>query len=141
MYDVEIYLKHFKDSGFLSNADHILFMWNTDGVPFFKSLQISIQSIFLVINNLQPSLRYKSEKIVFAGIWYGTRKPETTLFLEALYREFEFMEKGILGKGNLIFVVQTVVRIILGWLIGKILMIILSFRVVTSKTKNTNHQV
>ena len=42
MYDVEIYLKHFKDSGFLSNADHILFMWNTDGVPFFKSLQISI---------------------------------------------------------------------------------------------------
>ena len=60
---------------------------------------------------------------------------------EALYGEFEFMEKGILGKGNLIFIVQTVVRIILGWSIGKILMIILSFRVVTSKTKNTNHQV
>ena len=94
-----------------------------------------------MINKLQPSLGYKSEKMVFAGIWHEIRKPETTLFLEALYREFEFMEKRVLGKGNLIFVVQAVVRIILGWSIGKILMIILSFSVVTSKTKNTNHQV
>ena len=34
--------------------------------------------------------------MVFAGIWYGTRKPEPTLFLEPLYREFEIMEKEIL---------------------------------------------
>ena len=96
IYDREIYLKDFKDNGFLSNKDNISFLWNTDGVPLFKSSKISIWSIFLVINELPPSLHYKSENMVFAGIWYGTRKPEPTLFLEPLYREFEIMKKGIL---------------------------------------------
>ena len=71
-------------------------MWNANGVPLFKSSKISIWSFFLVINELKPSLRYKSENMVFAGIWYGTRKPEPTLFLEPLYGEFEIMEKEIL---------------------------------------------
>ena len=49
-----------------------------------------------MINELQPSLCYESENIVFAGMWYGTKKPEPTLFLQPLYREFEITEKGIL---------------------------------------------
>ena len=49
-----------------------------------------------MINELQLNLRYKSENMLFAGIWYGTRKPEPNFFLEPLYREFEIMEKGIL---------------------------------------------
>ena len=97
IYDGEIYLKHFKDNGFLSNKDNISFLWNTDGVPLvFKSSKVYIWPLFLVITELEPSLWYKSENMVFAGIWYRTRKPEPTLFLEPLYREFEIMEKGIL---------------------------------------------
>ena len=49
------------------------------------------------------------------------------------------IEKEILGKSNFVLFVQAVWRIILGWSVGKI-MIILSFRVNTAKNKNTDHQ-
>ena len=42
-----------------------------------------------------------------------------------------------LGEGNLIFSDWIIIS---GWLVGKIL-IILSFRIATSKNKNTDHRV
>ena len=44
------------------------------------------------------------------------------------------------AKATYFFIVQAVRRIILGWSVGKIL-IILSFSVSTSKSKNIDHQV
>ena len=43
--------------------------------PFCGIQIISIWPIFLVTR-----LRYKSENMVFAGIWYGTRKPDQLYF-------------------------------------------------------------
>ena len=43
-----------------------------------------------------------------------------------------------LGEGNLIFSGWIIIS---GWLVGKILIIILSFRIATSKNKNTDHRV
>ena len=64
-----------EDNGLLSNPDNISFLWNTDGVPLFKSSKVSMWLIFLVINELNPKLRFKSENMIFARMWYGTVKP------------------------------------------------------------------
>ena len=95
IYDGLIYEKHFKNYGFLANPDNISFLWNTDGVPLFKSSKISIWPIFLIINELEPSLRFKSENIIFAGIWYSSKKPEAALFLEPLYKELKLLKEKI----------------------------------------------
>ena len=95
IYDGLVYEKHFKNYGFLANPDNISFFWNTDGVPLFKSSNISIWPIFLIINELEPSLRFKSENIIFAGIWYSSKKPEAALFLEPLYKELKLLKEGI----------------------------------------------
>ena len=71
IYDGYIYKKHFENDDFLSNIDSISFLWNTDGVPLLKSSKISIWPIFLVINELEPKYRCKSENMLFAGIWYS----------------------------------------------------------------------
>ena len=44
------------------------------------------------------------------------------------------------AKATYFFAVQTVERIISGWSVGKII-IILSFRISTSKNKNADHRV
>ena len=35
------------------------------------------------------------ENMLFAGLWYSSKKPEASLFLEPLYRELKILEKGI----------------------------------------------
>ena len=99
IYDGLIYQKHFNNYGFLANPDNILFLWNIDGVPLFNSSKISIWSIFLIINGLEPSIKFKSENIIFAGIWYSSKKPEASLFLEPIYKELKFLKEEI--KGNI----------------------------------------
>ena len=95
IYNGLIYEKHLKNYGFLANPDNISFLWNADGVPLFKSSKISIWPIFLVINELEPSLKFKSENIIFAGIRYSSKKPEAALFLEPLYKELKLLKEGI----------------------------------------------
>ena len=80
IYDGCIYKKHFENDGFLSNTDNISFLWNTDGIPLLKSSKISIWPIFLVINELESKHRYKSENMLFAGIWYSSKNPEASFF-------------------------------------------------------------
>ena len=80
IYDGCIYKKHFENDGFLSNTDNISFLWNTDGIPLFKSSKISIWPIFLVINELESKHRYKSENMLLAGIWYSSKNPEASFF-------------------------------------------------------------
>ena len=101
IYDGCIYKELFEDNGLLSNPDNISFLWNTDGVPLFKSSKVSIWPIFLVINELEPKFRFKSENMIFAGMWYGTMKPEPSIFLEPLYRELKTLENGVTLKVRL----------------------------------------
>ena len=93
-----IYEKHFEDDGFLSNTDNISFLSNTDGISLFKSSKISIWPIFLVINELESKHRYKSENMLFAGIWYSSKNPEASLFLEPLYKELKLLRNGVTVK-------------------------------------------
>ena len=44
IYNGKIYLKHFKDNGFLTDGQNISFsfLWNTDGAPLFNTSKISL---------------------------------------------------------------------------------------------------
>ena len=58
IYDGDIYKKHFDSGGQLADLNNISFVLNTDEVPIFKSSNISISPVFLVITELEPKLRY-----------------------------------------------------------------------------------
>ena len=81
----------------MPNTDNI-FLWNTDGVPSFKSSKMSIWPIFLVINELEPKRRSKSENVLFAGIWYSSKNPEASLFKEPFYTELKILRDGVTVK-------------------------------------------
>ena len=95
IYDGVIYMKNFMNHEVLSNPNNISLLWNTDGVPLFKSSKMSVWPIFFVTKELEPKLRFKSVNIIFAGMWYSTKKPDPSIFLEPLYRELKILEKDV----------------------------------------------
>ena len=90
IYDFSLY-KSF--SSFLKNPFNISFMWNTDGVPLFKSIKSSIWPVFYTINELPFKDRMKKENILISGLWYGETHPNMLLFLPPqleTFRELAF---------------------------------------------------
>lgn len=97
VYDGRVYQEQFS-SGFLSERSNISLMFNTDGIPVFKSSGYSFWPLYLVINELPYPMRciliinvhvycfYRiaNENVIFAGLWYGSTKPDMTLFLKPL---------------------------------------------------------
>lgn len=65
------------------------------GVPLFKSSKISIWTTFLVINELEPKLKFKLENMILKGMWYSTKKLDPSIFLEPLYHELKILEKFV----------------------------------------------
>ena len=51
IYDGVIYMKNFMNHEVLSNPNNISLLWNTDGVPLFKSSKMSICPSFLLVKN------------------------------------------------------------------------------------------
>ena len=58
LYDGKAYQIHMVEGGFLSNPMNISLLLNTDGVQVFKSSNLSLWPVYLVINELPPHLRY-----------------------------------------------------------------------------------
>lgn len=101
--DGVVYQKLVKN-GFLANKHNISVVFNTDGVPVFRSSAFSFWPLYLVVNELPYRMRYTFYKIsmvekkwelnlcfcfrvakenrLFAGLWYGSTKPDMTLFLK-----------------------------------------------------------
>ena len=67
-------------------------------------------------------------------------KKKTNILIRQPFSSLCYLGDVSLGEGNLIFL-RAVGRIIMGWLVGKIIMIILSFRVGTSENKNSDTRV
>ena len=95
IYDGNLYSELFKNNGMLSYPNNISFMLNTDGVPVFKSSNFQLWPLYLVINELEPSKRFLNENIIFAGLWYGQRKPLMWLFLKPTFESLLKLEHGI----------------------------------------------
>ena len=46
------YKKFKQNGGFLTNEDHLTLLFNTDGIPLYKSSKVNIGPVFLAINEL-----------------------------------------------------------------------------------------
>jgi len=68
---------------------------NTDGVPVFKSSKVSIWPLYLVIKELPYGKRMAKENMIFAGLWFGEKKPAMWTFLTPHTHSFAAFEKGV----------------------------------------------
>ena len=92
IYDGSLYKEHMKNGGVLANPVNISLLWNTDGVPVFKSSNFSIWPLYFVINELPYRLRMKMKNVILAGLWFGSVKPNMQLFLRPFWKVLRKME-------------------------------------------------
>lgn len=92
IYDGILYQKLFRDNGVLSNANNISFSLNTDGAPLFKSSNISVWPVYLLINELPIAHRKKRMNSLFYGVWISSSKPQMWSFLKPLFEELKLLE-------------------------------------------------
>ena len=96
VYDGLMYKKHFENNGILSDIRNISFIYNTDGVPVFKSSNFQIWPLFLAINELSPDQRFKMDNVLLAGLWFGNCKPCMLTYLRPFHSSlFQLEDKGI----------------------------------------------
>lgn len=91
IYDGTLYRQHW-DSGFLNDSRNISFIYNTDGVPIFKSSKFSLWPLFLAINELPYSHRFKRDNMLLAGVWFGPDKPFMLTYLKPFHSVFNQLE-------------------------------------------------
>lgn len=94
IYDGKLYKESF-EKGILSSSDNISFLLNTDGVPVFKSSKVSIWPLYLVINELPYQKRMAKENMIFAGLWFGEKKPAMFTFLKPHLLALKTLESGV----------------------------------------------
>ncbi len=79
-----MYKEHFKLNGILSQAENISLIWNTDGIPVFKSSSYSLWPLYFIINELPYKLRMCKQNSLLSGIWFGNSKLEMQMFLKPI---------------------------------------------------------
>ena len=93
VYDGDLYKKHFENGGFLSDKRNISFIYNTDGVPVFKSSSFQIWPLYLAINELPPNYRFIKDNMILAGLWFGNFKPCMLTFLRPFHSALKGLEE------------------------------------------------
>lgn len=76
------YKKFKQNGGFLTNEDHLTLLFNTDGIPLYKSSKVNIWPVFLAINELPPEERFAKKNMILWGLWQGKGKPRFSTFFE-----------------------------------------------------------
>lgn len=76
------YKKFKQDGGFLTNDDNLTLLFNTDGIPLYKSSRVNIWPVFLAINELPPEERFAKKNMILWGLWQGKGKPRFSTFFE-----------------------------------------------------------
>ena len=94
IYDGQMY-KSLVSKGILDSPDNISFILNTDGAPIFKSSNVSIWPIYLIINALPIKQRMKKENMLFSGLWFGNKKPLMLSFLGPTALSLQKLEAGV----------------------------------------------
>lgn len=85
IYDGHIYKSLFENNGLLSDPNNISLSWNTDGVPLFKSSAFALWPLYFIVNKLPYNKRIQRENMIFAGLWFGTNKPQMLTFFLPFY--------------------------------------------------------
>ncbi|XP_068727677.1 uncharacterized protein [Montipora capricornis] len=101
VYDGELYKKHSCPGGFLSEPHNISFLGNTDGVALIRSNGYGVWPVYLTINEIPPTERFRRSNRIFAGLWFGKGKPHFPTFLQPFsiaIRELHY--KGVQLKNS-----------------------------------------
>lgn len=80
IYDGKLYKSYLENDGPLNYSENISFTFNTDGASVFKSSNVSIWPIYLVINELPYTLRMMKENMILTALWFGNQKPSMATF-------------------------------------------------------------
>ncbi|KAF7992515.1 hypothetical protein HCN44_004859 [Aphidius gifuensis] len=77
IYDGSVYQNYLNDNSIfnLNCPNNISFIWNSDGIPLFKSSKVGVWPLFLQINELPIQERNKVENMILVGLWSGSKKP------------------------------------------------------------------
>jgi len=67
-------------------------MFNTDGIPLYKSSGISIWPIYLAINELPPKMRFSKKNMILWGVWQGKGKPVFQTFLRPFIEDMKMLK-------------------------------------------------
>lgn len=84
VYDGELY-QELIQQGFLMDKNNISLMWNTDGIPVFRSSKFSIWPLYFRINELSPKKRGLKDNMILAGLWFGQTKPNMNTYLQPFH--------------------------------------------------------
>ena len=80
--NADAYKELCKSGEFMFEKDNFTLLFNTDGVPLFKSSGVSIWPIYLVINELPPVMRFSRRNMIIWGVWQSKGKPVFRTFLQ-----------------------------------------------------------
>ena len=80
--DGTVYKKFKEPEGFLTNEDNLTLLFNTDGIPLYKSSKVNIWPVFLAVNELPPEERFAKKNMILWGLWQGMGKPRFSTFFE-----------------------------------------------------------
>lgn len=83
-----------------NNESHLSFIFNTDGIPFFKSSKTSIWPIFLMVNELPYRMRKSRENMLMCGLWFGKSKPDMNMFCNFFHQSLMNLQNGVIIKPN-----------------------------------------
>lgn len=96
IYDGHQYKKFMQTGQFLATQNNISFLWNTDGIPVFKSSKFSIWPLYFAINELPLHKRWSSSNIILGGLWFGSQKPNMMTFLQPFNESISYLySKGV----------------------------------------------
>ena len=94
VYDEQLY-KNMVEKGILNSPDNISFLFNTDGAAIFKSSKMQVWPLYLAVNELPYKLRTAKENLIFAGLWFGEKKPCMWCFLKPFYKSLQQLKEGV----------------------------------------------
>ncbi len=80
--DGTVYKKFKESGGFLTVEANLTLLFNTDGIPLYKSSKVNIWPVFLAINELPPEERFAKKNMILWGLWQGKGKPRFSTFFE-----------------------------------------------------------
>ena len=74
-----------EENGFLAcPSNNVTFTLFTDGIPLFKSSNVSLWPVYLVINELPRKERYLKKNMILLVLWQGTSKPKMNTYFKKL---------------------------------------------------------
>ena len=81
-----------KNDGILSDQRNISFTWNMDGIPVFKSSKLAIWPLFCIVNELPYAQRIRRSNMIFAGLWFGSTKPNMLTYFKPFHSSLRILE-------------------------------------------------